>query len=385
MNITVNGALCGDLSTQAPNQACVSVTLCTPGCNRQCQTIHNILLDTGSYGLRIFSGAIAIPLKQVFSGSAALAECVQFGDGSSEWGPVEYADVILAGEPAIPNLPILVINSSYASPPKACTSSESLPDQDPKQVGFNGILGVGLFKDDCGSECATDSNNGQYYACTASSGCKESTASLGNQLQNPVALLPQDNNGVILKLPQVGSGGVPSINGSLILGIGTQANNLPQGETSYPVDRNGSVQTQFSALRAQAIPGFIDSGSNTLTFPAPSGLPDCSANQYDGPSGFDGMGKVFYCPDSGTSYSAINSGATGIPGPPVSFTIENAFYLLFSNNSGNNYVFSTLGTSADGNLTGYFDWGLPFFFGKNVYVGIAGTQSPFGMGPYWAY
>jgi hypothetical protein len=122
-----------------------------------------------------------------------------------------------------------------------------------------------------------------------------------------------------------------------------------------------------------------------LTFPAPSGLPDCSANQYDGPSGFDGMGKVFYCPDSGTSYSAINSGATGIPGPPVSFTIENAFYLLFSNNSGNNYVFSTLGTSADGNLTGYFDWGLPFFFGKNVYVGIAGTQSPFGMGPYWAY
>ena len=36
--------------------------------------------------------------------------------------------------------------------------------------------------------------------------------------------------------------------------------------------------------------------------------------------------------------------------------------------------------------SGGFDWGLPFFFGRNVFVAIQGQSTrPGGTAPYWAY
>jgi len=32
-----------------------------------------------------------------------------------------------------------------------------------------------------------------------------------------------------------------------------------------------------------------------------------------------------------------------------------------------------------------FDWGLPFFFGRNVFTAIEGQSTPAGPGPYWAF
>jgi hypothetical protein len=65
----------------------------------------------------------------------------------------------------------------------------------------------------------------------------------------------------------------------------------------------------------------------------------------------------------------------------VNFSIANA-QSLFSANNGGNTAFSNLG----GTNTGVFDWGLPFFFGKNVYSAIAGQATPAATPtPYWAY
>jgi hypothetical protein len=36
---------------------------------------------------------------------------------------------------------------------------------------------------------------------------------------------------------------------------------------------------------------------------------------------------------------------------------------------------------------GSFDWGMPFFFGRNIYTAIEGVPPPSGVpaGPFWAY
>jgi hypothetical protein len=63
----------------------------------------------------------------------------------------------------------------------------------------------------------------------------------------------------------------------------------------------------------------------------------------------------------------------------VSFSVTNADTLFNDDPSDNG--FGDLG----GPASGYFDWGLPFFYGRNVYTAILGASTPGGTGPYWAY
>ena len=357
LSITVNGSLCSS-SSSYPNKPCVSVTVCTPGTST-CQTINDILLDTGSYGLRIFKQVLNVSLTQVTSGSDSIAECIQYGDGSSEWGPVQMASVILGNEPAV-QVPIQVIDSTFGSTPVGCQNA----DKSPTDAGFNGILGVGLFAQDCGPGCSNSTDNGMYYACSGS-GCSGTAVALSIQVQNPVALLPQDNNGVIVQLPSVPQGGLPSVNGYLVLGIRTQSNNAPSGVKTYAADQNGEFTTNFKGI---SYGSYIDSGSNGLFFPSPSGslLPNCPSPN-----------SAWYCPSSTTSLSATNTGASGSPSGVVSFQIGNFDSLTTSSNN----VFAGIG----GDGAGDFDWGLPFYFGRNVCIGLEGRESSLGSGPYWAY
>ena len=351
--ITVNGP---GLNNSYPNEPCVSVTICTPG-TTTCQTINDILLDTGDQGLRIFKQALNVSLEQVTVGSGSLAECIQYADGSANWGSVQMASVILGNEPAV-QVPIQVIDSTFGTVPSVCGT----PDPSPSAAGYNGILGVGLFAQDCGSGCTNGANNGIYYSCSGSN-CSGTAVALASQVQNPVGLLPKDNNGVILQLPSVPVGGSPSVSGSLVLGIGTQSNNGPSGVTAYTADQLGEFTTTFNGTASSS---FIDSGSNGLFFSAsPIQLPPCSVPN-----------SGWYCPSSTASLSATNKGASGSPSGAVSFQIGNFDSLI---NSSNN-VFADIGGS-----NGEFDWGLPFFFGRNVFVGLEGKGSTLGTGPYWAY
>lgn len=342
------------------NEPCVSVTICTPGTN-SCQTIPDILLDTGSYGLRVFSSLVKVDLQATAVAGGTLTECVSYADGSSNWGPIKKADVIL-GEERAEGVPIQIIDSTYPGIPTDCTK----PDVSPSRAGFNGILGVGLFTEDCGPGCVTIANNRIYFACTGSF-CVPTTATLAQQVSNPVSFLSVNNNGTILQLPAIPPDGSPDPTGYLVLGIGTQRNNQPVNTRYLPADAQARITTDFNGKTYSA---FIDSGSNGLFFPGPSTLTAC-----DSASGAPG----FFCPSSTTSFSAVISGTGGVSPTIVGFEIMHAGTALKPTNV--NSAFSNIG----GNFSGSFDWGLPFFFGRTIYNGIEGRKSSLGVGPYWAY
>ncbi len=361
MKVTINGSLCG--TTQYPNEPCTSVTVCSATDPSNCQTITDILVDTGSYGLRVFRSALTVPVTPSKVGTQDLFECAQFGDGTSLWGQVETAWVKLGNEPPV-STPIMVIDPIAPS-----TSNCPKVGTDPKTSGFHGILGVGLFKQDCGSACSRSNNfPKQYFACTGSS-CLATAVSLTSQIQNPVALLPKDNNGVILQFPSVDSGGAKSVDGCLILGIGA----ISSTATVYPVDNNGNMTTVFAAYSSKSMHGYIDSGSNGLYFPAPAdgSLPACKSNL-----------SQFYCPAAIQFLQATNAD-TSRNAIAVPFQVGNAETLSQSDNIVfSNFCGQAIVTSSSG---AYFDWGLPFFLGRTIYVGIEDTTSSLGTGPYWAY
>lgn len=359
--LTVNGTTCGSGSGAYLNKPCVSVTVCMPGTST-CAVVDDVLLDTGSYGLRIFKQVLPFSLPLRTSGSATIAECIQYVDGSSDWGPVASADVVLGGEAAI-SIAVQVIDAAFGPPPPACPS----PESSPATAGYQGILGVGPFPEDCGSGCATSTANGVYFACSGGT-CSGTAVQVSNQVPNPVAKLAADNNGVIVELPSVPLDGASTARGALILGIDTQPNNSSAGKKAYPGDAaTGEIATSFEGV---ITPSFLDTGSNAFFFAPPSSgaLPPCPAPN-----------SSWYCPAQITSFTATNFGASGSPSGAVSFSIGNTLSLVGTGHA----VFIDLGGSMPGGSA--FDFGLPFFLGRTVYVGIQGKNSNLGTGPYYAY
>jgi len=356
------------------NQLFATVTICVPGTS-DCQTIPGVLVDTGSTGLRLLGSLVNLPLPESTDNSGnPIGNCVQFADNSYMWGPLVTADVVLtsgsstAGSEEALSVPIQVaFAGGFPAAPAACNTG-GLADDTPDTLGANGILGIGLFQQDCGSFCATNASaNAPFYFSCSTSGCVQTTVALANQAQNPVALFPQDNNGLLISVPPVPAAGAVSVSGSLIFGIGTQSNNSLGNARVFTTDDLGNFSTVFKGTTYSS--SFLDTGSNAIFFldSTTTGLPDCQ----------DVAG--FYCPASTTNFVATTIGVNGTS-TAVALSIANADS-LFSSNNGNNAAFSNLGGSNSGSV----DWGLPFFFGRNVFVGIENESSPGGTGPYWAY
>jgi Protein of unknown function (DUF3443) len=362
------------------NSAFVTVTVCVPG-TTTCQNIDHVLVDTGSEGLRVLASVMTLPLAtQTNSSGQLIAECVPFLDQTFVWGPIQTADIQIAGEKAS-SAPIQVIGESQIplpTTPGTTTSACVGTDDDSVQtLAANGILGIGPFLQDCGALCVTGIPSPQplYFACSASGGtsCLPTTQPLASQATNPVAMFATDNNGTIIELPGISNNGATTVTGSLVFGIGTQSNNALKGATPLATDANGNIGAAFNGNQYTA---FLDSGTNILGIldAVTLGIPACTDN------------ADFYCPGSpntgalnlrnltATNFDSVGDQST------VNFGIANADF-LFSSNGGANFAFNNLG----GPNSGMFDWGLPFFYGRNVFTAIENQNTPIGAGPFFAY
>ena len=350
-----------------PDLLFTSVTVCTAGGGTQCLTIDHIQVDTGSSGLRIISSVLtpAMSLRQQLDANGnPLVECAQFADGFA-WGPVKIADVHIAGEQAS-SVPIQVIGDpAYATIPSSC-SGVGPPENTVETFGANGLLGVGLFLQDCGSSCNQITIPGAYYGCDAA-GCQPTRVALAGQVQNPVGMFATDNNGVIVELPAVPSAGAATVSGSLIFGIGTQGNNGLGSVTTLGVDPNTGNLTTLYDNQTYAN-SYIDSGSSALFF-GNNAFPGCT-----------GPGSGLYCPAAAQNLSATLQGVNRATSA-VTFGVGNADHLFAANPS--YYAFSDLaGPNPDPSS---FAWGLPFFFGRSVFTAIEGRSTPAGPGPFIAF
>ncbi|CAE6797173.1 DUF3443 family protein [Paraburkholderia nemoris] len=347
------------------NQPMVSVTICAPGSSAgtNCATIPNVIVDTGSFGLRLVRSAIpaatfsALTAENAQPSGLPLAECALFGSGYA-WGSVHLADVALSGEIA-PSLPIHVIGDSdlTVAAPTECQVGRALVTT--ADIGANGILGIGVSPNDCGTACANAAVSTFYYtnAGTATS------VPVSGQITNPVTLFGQDSNGVILEMAQVSDSGSTTAQGTLVFGIDTQTNNALSGTGATLIRTNGNGDFASIYGGSTLTKTFFDSGSTVLFFPDLT-IPVDSASGYYIPTATVGRTSTLVA----TSPASVSLG----------FNIANGTTL---NASGNN-AFNNLGIY----LSRQFDFGMPFFYGRHVYYGISGkTSTGGGTGPYVAY
>lgn len=356
------------LTTPVVNIPYTSVRICVPGTST-CQTIDHVLVDTGASGLRLLDSAINLSLPRVSAGSGTLYNCAQFLDQSYMWGAVHRADLYMGGanldgEKAA-NLSIQVVGAADApAAPTVCAPTGFSAKATLDALGAHGILGIGRARQDCGIGCSFNAGNGYYYVHSSSGQISGTTVALSAQLQQPISLFAADNNGVLISLPALGALGASRAQGALVFGIGTRPNNQPGAVSVMTFNANGYFSTAFNGRTLSQ--GFVDSGSNAWFF-GTSSYPSC-VNATD-----------WYCPPTALNLQAINTGANG-QSSTVDFSIGNATGLL-----------SQTSVAAIGGLAGpigdntSFGFGLPFFYGRQVFTAIQGRSTPLGLGPYVAY
>ena len=357
------------------NRLYTSVTICEPGSSSQCQTISHVLVDSGSTGLRLLASVIRPDLKlnlQLSPQGFPLLNCIQFVDNSFAWGPVATFDLKLGGKTAA-TLPTQLMGEPATAALSGNCMREGAPLDSVASLGANGVLGISLLKQDCGASCVSVADNKYYFSCTSANctAAQASVASLAQQLSNPVPRFNGDNNGFLFELPPVDAAGAVGLNGTLIFGIGTQANNQYVPGSLLSTRATGYITTVLPGQ--QLTNSMLDTGSNALFFDSAS-IPLCPGSEP----------IRFYCPVTRVNALASLTGANGTI-VPVNFAVDNAKAMFADPKKA---VLPTLAANLSRDLLASesrFYWGLPFFYGRRVFLGIENETSAAGTGPFYAF
>jgi hypothetical protein len=367
-----------------------TVTVCIPGGNptnpNECATIDNVQVDTGSVGLRVLASKVKrlnLPPVELTSSPVTRAwECFPFVIGGL-WGQNAVADVVL-GKQTATVVPVQLIEDDPNAAIQSTLDCNKAADgnilSSDTALGSNGILGIGSTTLDCGVGCVAGTYTNsfvQYYSCpqgaTSAAACTPAAVPANLQVFNPIAALPtRYNNGVVLKMPAVTHPGAATASGELIFGLDSAANNtVPASATKVflGVDPNTDSYLNVTTVYGGKtfLSSYLDTGTNGLFF-TDSTLIRCN-------------GATWYCPAKTINTTAqISDGDNAaLNRVNTAFQIGNAEALFSTNNTAfNDATGATPASSAS------FAWGMPFFYGRNVYLSIwqqAGAVS----GPWYAW
>lgn len=353
MPIVVKGI--STATAHAFNRITASIRVCTPGSDTACVTVDNVILDTGSVGLRLQGRALAASSLPVVTtaDNRPVAECFAFVGRSNIWGNVRRADVHLGGLVAR-NIPVQVSDRTLARP-----ADNSCPDYN-NDPASNATLGIGWAKLD---------RAGTYYECGASDCTRFANGTVPPEVRvpNPVSRLPVHDNGEVFEIPQARAAVTDQIAGTLFFGVGTAADNrLDPSVQIVPLDAQGNFTTWFDGNTYPE--SYFDSGTQTLGFLDPN-LQTCMS--YSGDYCVARPSNLYQARLSGTAAATPVSNFFRIsrqPGPAGQ--LRNVYDDIASVGSAGSFV-----------------WGLPFFIEKRVFV-VQQGETPQGSalaGPFYGF
>ena len=341
------------------NRMVVSVTVCEPGSER-CATIDDVMVDTGSTGLRLEASAVPpwlrLPPLPGPDGKP-LAECLRFVHDTA-WGTLNRADVRLGGLTAT-ELPLQVIDDQGGVQPPACPRSDVRPTS-------NGTLGVGQNLFDCQGACEQRADApGVFVRDGAGWSPVKGAVEPAYRLPNPVSYLPGYDNGIVIELPSPRNGGAHEVVGTLTFGVGFATGDRIGTAGILHLDGAGRFTTVLGGSSYPA--SYIDSGTETYVLHDDS-LPPC--------------------PDLAWAYCVqprhpLDAELVGLDGARTSVNFAVGDYRARREQAAG--ASDDLAEAAEPKSTA-FVWGAPFFLGRRVSLVMENKTvpgSPGLVGPFY--
>lgn len=365
--ISIGSGLNGD----GINTMYVSIILCTNNAGTNCQTIDNIILDTGSFGLKINKSALAESFvlqmpRVITSDDKMVYACNTFGSGYVF--AEEHYGVLKLDNTMTDDVIVQVIeNSPTAEIPDSCIAKG--PFDNFESFGANGILGVNpaISLNNSSILLYKKNVNGIYEALSLDD---ESRVPILNN--NPLPNLSNNNNGFVISIPPVTQNTNTNVSGTMILGVNTSSMNQVTDKTNLVVASEADLSSVCNSAcfysqitnPESTIPAVFDSGTNGWVF-MNDDLRQCSYG---------------FCPD--TPFTWVSTVYSYDFAANESYQVTGVITKDENNPSGETVSFSVMPGWGYYNRSNETLYGSPFFFGKNVYVIFPSNKN---KNPIWGF
>ncbi len=357
------------LVSPSVNVPLVTIKVCVPG-TQICQSIDHVLLDTGSTGLSIFSNTTGGEINTTMTPLPHLQDvlgrniydCFAYGDGFVDAGGMYQADVYIGNHKApIQTIGVFGDSETYFStlcqrnPVVNTQPSGDYVIQSPSGTigrGINGILGIAPYK-------LSLINETTAQACDSLFSCVAYQYTSVNAPSNILSRLTTDNNGFTLSLPSLtipadSEYNSPPFTGNIILGINTKSNNIITSTPIY-LSSEGYIFCYSGSWKANilfdtgGVAYFI--GNSLINLLTPYGYSIV-------------YGDFIALPDNESLHITLPSYDAHNTKINLEITISDTATMkkIWAGSVIPDLVF----TNNIPQLSNTFDFGIPFFFGKNV-------------------